>query len=115
MRGNSRLIAVFLFFPFLAAMFGTQALASPTMPPEHPAGCHSHGPAVPTHTPVSYQCCVMGHHWVMPGTTYSAGRSFANVQRSMADFLLAAVALSKYETVVVFPSASPPEIIPLRI
>lgn len=74
MRICSRVIAVFLLTPFLTAMLSTQSLALPTMPHEHPAGCHENGPATPSPAPAHYQCCVMGHHWAMPGTTFSVHR-----------------------------------------
>lgn len=116
MSGNPRLIAAILFVPFVAAMFRTQALAVPTMPVEHAAGCHSPMPAIPTPTPAGYQCCVMGHHGVMPGTAYSAGQPAAGMQsRNAAEFPFAVSLVSRHETSVVFSSASPPQGVPLRI
>jgi len=62
MRLRSRIIV----FALLAALTS----ASPAMPmsrhaaaaPERAAGCHQHGQPAPASVPVSYKCCVVGHH-----------------------------------------------------
>lgn len=116
MRICSRLIAVFLMTPFLTAMLSTQSLALPTMPHEHPAGCHENGPATPTPAPGDYQCCVMGHHWAMPGAGFSGQRLVLHAGTvDTGPYLSISMTLDGPEKQSVVSSASPPLLLSLRI
>jgi hypothetical protein len=115
MRGSPRPIALFLLAPFLLAMLSAQSIALPTMPAGHPAGCHENEPT-PSPAPVSYQCCVMGHHWAMPGTAYSTDLSvFTPLQHATLEARVPVVDLLQEIRDCVFSSASPPKALPLRI
>jgi len=121
MRGNSRLIAMLLVVPFLVATLVMHGLALPSMAEGHPASCHGAAPAVPTpasHSPStpSYQCCVMGHHWAIPGNVFSADRLIAGSMPGDAGHDSAAsIALDRHDSVFVLSSVSPPLPVPLRI
>lgn len=115
MRGSLRLIALLLLAPFLSAMLASRSVALPTMPAEHPAGCHGNEPA-PSPAPVSYQCCVMGHHWAMPGTAYSADLTvLAALPHAALEPRVPIANLSQEVRDCASLSASPPKILPLRI
>jgi hypothetical protein len=40
---------------------GVLVFGSTQAPPQKPAGCHEHGQKPPTPSPVTYQCCRVGH------------------------------------------------------
>src|SRR5579862_9107114 len=68
---DSRLVAFLLIAAFAVATPSAQLLAMPSQPANHPAGCHDSGPVDPSPAPPSYQCCVSGHQWAIPGTAFS--------------------------------------------
>jgi len=94
---------------------GAQAMAfSPVA--DHPAGCHGHEPAIPMPAPTSYQCCVTGHHAVLPNAPFSFGSGDAQLCRLDAGWdLNLAVAVFRPLAVLVAPSDSPPITAALRI
>jgi len=105
----SRLISGLLLIAFAAAVPGIQLYAMPT---GHPAGCHDPGtpsPAVP-----SYQCCIGGHHWAIPGAAFTirpmAGTATSPEHR---DHSIGDVSIPL--AMLVAPSVSPPGLSPLRI
>ena len=110
-----RIVAVLLLLPFLSAMFTAQGFASSTMPAEHPAGCHEPMPTPPP-PPVSYQCCVMGHHWAVPGATFSVDRLGLHAfPANSAPNLSITLTSAAHEEELVVSCASPPQAVPLRI
>ncbi len=56
---------------------GVWAVGLPAPLVAHPAGCHQHGPVLPSPAPVSHQCCASGHQWAITGTSYSPDRPAA--------------------------------------
>ncbi len=108
---RSRLMSGLLLLAFVAALPGTQVFAM-TMPAGHPAGCHDSGPS-PADTP-SYECCISGHHWAMPGAAFSLHPlvDMANVSEPDHDAICSVP--SSFE-IAVAPSVSPPGSSPLRI
>jgi hypothetical protein len=116
MLANSRMIAVLLLCTMTAALPGAQAFALAAAPPAHPAGCHRQGPATPTPAPVSYQCCVNGHHWTIPSASFSTQAPLAEFSRSDGggDFSLASVLSAHFSMIVVPASSPPPGVAPLR-
>ena len=73
-------------------------------------------PEQPSRVPVSYQCCVNGHHAAIPQAMFSARPLLALFSKSHGgeDFSLASVLAAHFSTVIV-PASSPPGIAPLRI
>jgi len=59
------LVAALLLAP------GVWGAGLPATQVTHPAGCHQHGPTLPSPAPVSHQCCASGHQWAIVGTTFS--------------------------------------------
>ena len=114
MRGYSPIVAA-LLLPFVPAMFTAQGFATSAMPAEQPAGCHEPMPA-PAPAPVSYQCCVMGHHWAVPGTTFSVDAPVAHtLPTESQDGLFLSQACHRQDNAFLLSSASPPQFLPLRI
>ena len=69
-RPISRIAAVLLLGVVSSIFPGAPSFALPD-PPAHSAGCHSHQSPAPSPAPVSYQCCVAGHHVAIPGVSFS--------------------------------------------
>src|SRR3989442_12560890 len=69
MQPLSRFIGTLLLIAFSAATLSAHPLMLPAQT-AHPAGCHGHGSPTPT-APVSYQCCISGHHRALPGNFFS--------------------------------------------
>jgi hypothetical protein len=112
----SRLIAVLLLTPLLTAMLSSQSLALPSMSAEHPAGCHENGPVTPSRAPVSYQCCVMGHHWAVPGIAYSFEHTaLETLQFDSLEHFFPGSASRQNVQGGTYLSVSPPKSLPLRI
>jgi hypothetical protein len=111
----SRIVAVIVLVAVGAAFASAQAsehsIPQPKLPP-----CHGHVPELPSRVPVSYQCCVNGHHAAMPQATFSARPLLALFSKSDSgeNFSLG-FALSAHSSIIVVPSSSPPGIAPLRI
>jgi hypothetical protein len=119
MHGILRMAAVVLLLT-IPALPGAQAMPLPAPPAAHPAGCHSHGPAIPSPAPTSYQCCGNGHHAAIPNALFSLRSS----RRSLAAQLCSLEASENpgFDGVACFhcaglavASTSPPGIAPLRI
>jgi hypothetical protein len=114
----SRMLAVLQLAVFMAAVPGLHAFPSyfdgaagsdPAM------ACHSHGPAMPSQRPVSYQCCVSGHQVALPGVSFSAAQPAMEVL-ALSDRDITLVGWYHHGlTADVIRSDSPPGIIPLRI
>jgi hypothetical protein len=119
MHFESRPITVVLLVAFFAAISSSHGLAFPEMQTPHPAGCHSPAPSVPfpvpSPAPSNYACCVMGHHWAIPGAAFSVDPPAALMVGSIEDSSALNVAFSARPRAVVFASASPPLATPLRI
>ncbi len=120
MHFESRPITLVLLVAFLAAIFSSHGPAFPEMQAPHPAGCHSLPPSVPfpdvpSPAPPNYECCVMGHHWAIPGAAFSVDPPVALLAGSTEDCYPLNFALSERPGAVVFASASPPLANPLRI
>jgi len=118
-----RMVAIRLSLTVATALSGAQALPFPAPQSGHhhhnPAGCHEHGPAAPSPpspAPTSYQCCVNGHHAVIPSAAFSTRPLPAQFARldGGEDFSLSST-LSAHFSLNVVTSNSPPGIAPLRI
>jgi len=111
----SRMVAVIVLVAVGAAFAGAQAsdhsIPQPKLPP-----CHGHMPRLPARAPVSYQCCVNGHHAAIPQPSFSPRPLLAlfSTPDSGEDVPQASVLSAHFSTVVV-PASSPPGIAPLRI
>ena len=111
----SRIVAVILLVAvgatFASAQASDHSIPQPKLPP-----CHGHTPEQPSRVPVSYQCCVNGHHAAIPQATFSARPLLALFSTSHGgeDFSLASALAADFSTVVA-PSSSPPGLLPLRI
>jgi len=114
MRRSPKMIVLLVLAPFLTGMLGARAVELPGTIPEHPAGCHSHGPAVPTPAPTSFQCCAIGHHWAMPGKVFPVNPA-AMIFSDTAVELSPGIDFQSQGFASIFRSASPPESVPLRI
>jgi hypothetical protein len=111
-----RMVAVLLLITFSSSLLGAQDHLFPAAPVDHPAGCHSHGPATPTPAPASYQCCANGHHTAIPNGAFSLpsfAEQICNVGSSDYPHLNAVAGFNP--AVLVVPSSSPPGASPLRI
>ena len=123
MPGISRMMAVLLLVSVAAALPGTQAFAMAAgqfVQPARAGGCHAHSPALPPPSPapapVSYQCCVNGHHWAIPSASFSA-RPLAALQVELdrgSGIPRNSIARAHCANLIV-PSVSPPGVAPLRI
>lgn len=116
MRRISRTIAMVVLVTMCATLLDAPVLALPTILVGHPARCHGGTPAPQTPAPVSYQCCVSGHHWAIPGPSDShrpliAQLSAFNESRSIPCDLVSCFV----SRALVLPSSSPPSLSPLRI
>jgi len=110
MHTTSRLVAVLLLCTMASAMPGLRAFAR-SATPTHPVGCHGHAPA-----PLSYECCVNGHHAAMPNLAFSTRPPLAQAASLEPDQkILQASDFFRHCTVSVVPSYSPPDAAPLRI
>jgi hypothetical protein len=78
------LLAVLLLVP------SVWAAGLPTPQLVHPAGCHQHGPMLPSPAPVSHQCCTSGHQWAIAATNFSPDRPVALSLRLESDNLYSA-------------------------
>jgi hypothetical protein len=117
MAGIARMIAVLLVAAVCVALPGAQAWSMSAAQPSHPAGCHSHGPAVPSPSPapVSYQCCVNGHHWAV-GTAGFVLRPLAGISvRLHRGQEISVEPVPVQFVILVVPSISPPGAVPMRI
>jgi|SRR5579862_593639 len=116
MRLSLHKIAV-LLLGAVCALPGTFAgAASAAGPRVHPAGCHDRHPATPFPTPVSFQCCVNGHHAALPNASFTVGSQDARTPDLVPDFQVRIELDSDRNSVhVLFPSNSPPGTSPLRI
>ena len=116
-RANSRLVVVLLLCTMATTLPGAQAWALSSRlvaAPLPAAGCHGHTPAAPA--PVSYQCCVNGHHWTLPSASFSPHPLLADGStRVDGEDLSLISSLSAHIAVTTVPASSPPGIAPLRI
>ena len=111
----SRIVTVIVLVAVGAAFASAQAsdhsIPQPKLPP-----CHGQMPEPPPRVPVSYQCCVNGHHAAIPQATFQARPLLALFSKSHGgeNSSLASVFAAHFSTVVA-PSSSPPGVAPLRI
>jgi len=116
MQASSRMIAVLLVGTIFAALPGAQALSFSAPSVGHPAGCHSHGPAIPSPMAPRYQCCVTGHQAAIPNASFSSRPldalicGLAGSQQPRCG-----IACDRHFVMFVVPSNSPPGAAPLRI
>jgi hypothetical protein len=113
MQGSWRMIAMVLVGVTVAANPGAHALAFLTTAAAHPAGCHSHAPATPA--PISYQCCVSGHHAAMPNASFSPRALTAPPCGLGDEQLCRSSEFDRRSVMFVDPSNRPPGAAPLRI
>jgi len=114
MTHGSRIVAVIVLLTVGAAFAGSQASALFIPQTKHPP-CHGPMPG-PSRAPVSYQCCMNGHHAAIPQATFSPRPLLAQFSKSDSreDFS-GPFALSPHSSIIVTPASSPPGIAPLRI
>lgn len=112
----SRTMALLLLGTMAAALPGMQTLAISADSPQssRPAACHGHHPVTPSKAPVSFQCCVNGHHTALPSALFSPGpftqASALDDQNSFRQTASESIYLQG-STI----SASPPIAAPLRV
>jgi hypothetical protein len=70
-RLGSRILTVALLAAMLPSLTGAVRLLPIAAVASHPAACHHHGVPAPASQPVSYQCCVAGHHSVVITDSFS--------------------------------------------
>lgn len=111
------MIAVLLVGAIVAALPGAgDAAVSPAVAMVHPAGCHSHVPANSSPAPISFQCCVNGHHAAIPNAAFTIRPLEAQIcGLSDASALRSHFAHDRLSVLFVVPSNSPPGAVPLRI
>jgi hypothetical protein len=115
MQGRWRMLAMLLLV-IAATLRGTQALASPAMPADPPAGCHSDSPALPSPAPSSHQCCVNGHHAAIPNALFSDSPLAAQLCSLAATEQLRLGFVPNHRPAAGdVSSSSPPGVAPLRI
>jgi hypothetical protein len=113
MHGILRMVAMLLLLTMMAGLPAAQAMPVPLA---HAAGCHSHRPETPSPAPISYQCCVNGHHAAVPIVSFALHFALAEVISSDGvDGPSLALLLGVNSAPSIFPSASPPGVAPLRI
>jgi hypothetical protein len=114
---SSLMLRSFFSLALIAAMAAMVPGASAFSPaqPVHPAGCHGHAPAPPSHSPVSFQCCASRHHAAMPATMFRhhPAMSLSDVDAA-SRFLVFPVEGSAFVLRVTL-AGSPPGAAPLRI
>ncbi len=117
MQPSLRMTAVLLLGTILAGVSGALAAAvSPALTTGHSAGCHGHGPATPSPAPVSFQCCVNGHHAAIPNASFTLRSQDAAISASVADEQLRiGFACHRNSVEFLFSSNSPPGTTPLRL
>jgi hypothetical protein len=109
-------VAFLLIAALAAGAPSVQLMAMPSQPANHPAGCHDSGPVDPSPAPPSYQCCVSGHHWAIPGTAFSLRPIMAvgPVEVDHRNQSLISISSRDFSRLIL-PSDSPPGSAPLRI
>jgi hypothetical protein len=109
-------VAFLLIAAFAAGAPSVQLMAMPSQPANHPAGCHDSGPVDPSPAPPSYQCCVSGHQWAIPGTAFSLRPIMAVGLVELDNRSRSLISLSARDfSQLILPSDSPPGSAPLRI
>jgi hypothetical protein len=69
MRRFSRIVGILLLVVLAASLASAQALLFPSPQNFSPAGCHGH--SQPTPAPLSHNCCIAGHSYAVPGSSFS--------------------------------------------
>jgi len=115
MRVRFRPVALLLLAALLVvAPVNGPFAADPAQVP-HPAACHGPEPVDPSPASSTHQCCARGHDWAMA----SAGFSIHLVSALFVPDTSVTGTPSRPDFLgtmdLVFPSASPPGAIPLRI
>jgi hypothetical protein len=112
------MIAVLLALTMATALPGAHAVTIPVAQTGHPAGCHGPRPTPLTPSPISYQCCVNGHHWTIPSVPFSFSERLLLVQFATLDGgedLSLASIFSAHFSLNAVTVSSPPGIASLRI
>jgi hypothetical protein len=115
MYGNLRVVAILLLVTLVAMLSGAQALPVPAAHPNHPAGCHGHGPAIPAPARNSYQCCVGGHHAAIPNASFSPRPVVAQICTLHAGQDTGLNFVRRHSVPFTVLSDSPPGVTPLRL
>jgi hypothetical protein len=64
MKPLCKMIALVLLVVVSPVLFGQVFVLGPAQSPQpRQAGCHEHGQEVPSPSPVTYQCCRVGHQF----------------------------------------------------
>jgi hypothetical protein len=115
MPSTSRIFAAVALATVMGAMPALQAVALAVSQPAHPAGCH-HRPLSPDRGPVSYDCCIGGHHAVVAATMFSLRPHLALLSGwiSAAPITFDSAGTGPNVHLIV-PFGSPPGFAPLRV
>ncbi|MGC1451057.1 MAG: hypothetical protein WA830_13595 [Candidatus Sulfotelmatobacter sp.] len=109
------MIAVLLLVTLVAMLSGAQALPVPAAHPNHPSGCHGHGPEIPAPGRTGYQCCVGGHHAAIPNASFSPRPVVAQICALHAGQDTDSNFVGRHSVALAAPSYSPPGGTPLRL
>ncbi|MGA7908384.1 MAG: hypothetical protein WCA16_13330 [Candidatus Sulfotelmatobacter sp.] len=101
----------------LAAMLPALAGAAHRMPPpeSHLAGCHGHGVPTSAPQPISYQCCVAGHHPVVVTNCFSMRPPQGILEAATAESPARPAVTMAGFSIAMVSAYSPPLSSPLRI
>jgi hypothetical protein len=113
MQAISRVAAVLLLGVMSTIVLGVPSFAL-TDPPAHPAGCHSHQSSAPA--PVSYRCCVAGHHAAIPGVSFSGQFPLLYLCKASEGEQYPTASIGSHAfSILILSSAHSPGLAPLRI
>jgi hypothetical protein len=118
MSRPSQIFAAFLVVITVSALPGVHAFAlsnEGSGSSQPPASCHHHLPVAPSKAPVSYQCCVNGHHAAVPSATFSLQPLAVELSSSDNRHPFSVAFSDLLSPMISPPSASPPGAAPLRI
>jgi hypothetical protein len=84
MKPLCKMIALVMLVAVVSpALFGQVFVLVPAQAPQpRPAGCHEHGQKVPSPSPVTYQCCRVGHQFATVRDAVSLRAPFVTVSRA---------------------------------
>jgi hypothetical protein len=109
------MIAVWLLVMIAAPLPDALAMNFLAPQPVPPAGCHHHGPAVPSPAPANFQCCVSGHHVAVPSVSF-ASQPLVELRWVQEGGRRPRISFSFFpSSLFIVPSDSPPGAAPLRI
>jgi hypothetical protein len=115
MREKVHPVAMLLLAALLVVAPVNGALAAGLAQPSHPAACHDPEPVNPSPASSTHQCCASGHDWAMASAGFSVHFVSALFVPDISIRITASHPDFSVAMALVFPSASPPGAIPLRV